>query len=109
VSLEDDVDSVSGREVGRHLEAVRLHLVYRAADQPRHLAGMRRDDDVTIVTADEPPGIVGEQRERVGVEHQRHGRAIDKAAHEFARLRCPAQARSARHDVVNELEHLLDR
>ena len=34
------------REIARDFEPARLHLVRRHADEPRHLAGMRRDDHV---------------------------------------------------------------
>ena len=46
-------------EVARDLEPARLHFVGRHADQPRHLAGMRRDDDVAPFAAGQPIGIVG--------------------------------------------------
>ena len=82
VPLEHDVDLVRDRELARNLDAVGLHLFDRAAEQPRHLARVRRDHDVPLVAADEPPGIVGKRQHGVGVEHERHRRPIDQRAHE---------------------------
>ena len=91
VALEHDVHVVRDGEVARDLEAARLHLVGRHADQPRHLARMRRDDDVAPFAARQPIGIVGERVQPVGVDHERHRRAIDEPPDELARAAAPAR------------------
>ena len=53
--------------------------------------GMRRDDDVAAFAAGQPIGIAGERVQPVGVDHQRHRRAIDELR---GRTRaCPAPGR----------------
>ena len=56
-----------------------------------------------------PSGIVGEHGDRVGVEHERHGRAVEQRADELARRRAASEAGTAGDDVVAQLEHALDR
>ena len=58
MSFEHHVDVMRDREVSGDFEAARLHLVGRHADQPRHLARMRRDDDVAPLAARQPVGIL---------------------------------------------------
>ena len=72
MALEDDVEAARRREVGGDLNAVRLHLVDRRPNQARHLAGMRRDDDVALFLARQAGRIVREDGQRIGVEHERH-------------------------------------
>ena len=96
VSLEHDVDAMRGGELARVREAIVLHRFDGAVDQPRHLAGMRRDDHVDAVAAHQPLGLAREGVERVGVEHQRHAAALEQAVHERRSARILAEARAAR-------------
>ena len=81
-----------------------LHVVHGRADQPGHLARMRRDDDVALLAAGQASGIVGQHRERVRVEHQRTRRAIEQRAHELGDAGRAAQAGTAGDHVVRLLE-----
>ena len=94
--------------VARRLEAVRLHLGRRNPEQPRHLAGMRRDHDRLALAGDEAAGLAGERVQRVGVEHERHARAFEQPAHERRhgvagaepRARRRSRSPGSRSDVV---------
>ena len=50
----------------------------RHADQPRHLAGMRRDDDVPSLPPAQRVRIAGERVQAVRIDHERHGRPLDE-------------------------------
>ena len=95
------------REIRSDLDAVGLHVGNRGADEPRHLARMRGDDQIAILAAGQAAGIVGQHGERVGVQDQRDGGSIEKRADELRDLRRAAKPRSAGHDVVCLFQQLL--
>ena len=86
-----------------------LDLVDRDADQPSHLAGMRRDDEVTAVVTDQRGRVVGERVQPVGVEHQRHRRLRHERAHHGASAGTLPETRSNRQHVAPRGQHGLDR
>ena len=95
-------------EVARDFEAARLHLVARHPDEPRHLAGMRRDDDVASFAAHQPVRILRERVQPVRVHHERHRRAVDQLPDELARgFRRPESGTDGDH-VSRDLEESID-
>ena len=109
VALEDDVDAVRRGELARVREAIVLHRLDGAVEQPRHLARVRRDDHVDAVAARQPIGIAAE-----GVRARRHRapaarRALEQAMDERRRARILAEARADGDDVGVEVEHAIER
>ena len=90
------------------LDAVGLHVGNGCADESRHFARMRSDDEIVILAAGQACRIVGKHGERIRVQDQRHGGPIEERANELGDLRRAAKARSACHDVVRLLEQLVD-
>ena len=57
----------------------RLHDLVGRIEQPRHLAGMRRDDDVHAVASDQAIRLADERVQAVGIEDERHAGALESA------------------------------
>ena len=55
----------------RVAQPIVLHRLDAGAEQPRHLARMRRDDHVDAVAAHQPIRLAGERIQRIGVENER--------------------------------------
>ena len=77
-------------------------------DQPRHLAGMRRDDHVAPFPAGQRARIAAEGIQAVSVDNERHRGAIDEARDEAARPGGLPESRSDGHDVTRQIEHEID-
>ena len=98
-----------GGELARVCQAIVLHGLDGAVDQPGHLAGMRRDDHVDAVASGEPFGLAREGVQRIGVEHERHAAALEQSVDERRGAGILAKARTAGHHVGIELENTLER
>ena len=79
------------------LRAISTRLAWTSsvghADQPRHLAGMGRNDHVAPFAACQPVGVAIEGVQSVGVDDQRHVGPVDKSLDEGARSRRPVPGR----------------
>ena len=108
--FEHDVHAVRG---GEFASRARSRSCCTASmlmlEQPRHLTRMRRDDHVDAVAADEPIRIAGERVQRIGVEHQRHARALEQPVHERRGAGRLAETGTDRDDVGLEIEHPIER
>ena len=86
---------------------VGLHVGDAAAEQPGHLARMRRDHHRPAVAAAQHAGVAGTGVERVGVDHQRLFAALQQLAHDAGDGRSGAQTRADRDDVGVEGQDLI--
>ena len=86
-------------------DAIGLQILDRAADQPRHLSRMRRDDQVAAFAADQQRRLVGEGIERIGVEHQRAFALVEQLADERRHAFAAAEARARDDHVGVDAEH----
>ena len=99
---------MSRREVRGDLDAVCLDVGNGGADEARHLARMRSDDQIALFAAGQPSRIVGQHGQRIGIQDQRDRGPIEQRANELRDLRRATKAGSAGDDVVGLLQQLFD-
>ena len=105
MALEHDVQFVALGKLGGDADAISLQIFDRAPNQPRHLARMRRDNQVAAFAADQQRRFVGKRVERIGIEHQGAIVFVDQLTDERRHALASSQPGSGDDDVGLDAQH----
>ena len=108
-ALENHVRAVADREPVRRGDPVPLHVRDRGAQQPRHLARVRRDHQRRLRPAAQTVRVLRADGQGVRVEHERPAAGpVEQRAHDRAAPRGGSQARSGRHHVPRPRQQVVE-